>query len=205
VPGTFNRPGLAAFLVLLALMAAARLVELAWARRLTERARARGAAPQPEPAFVAMVVLHTLPFWLAPLEVILLGRPFIPLLFAGVVAALVVLAGLRVWTLYTLGAMWNVRIVAPAHTVTSGPYRYVRHPNYAIVVAELALLPLAHAAWVTALIVSTANALVLAARITAEERLLLALPSYRETMGGKPRFIPRLRPWGSLRATARAR
>src|SRR5690606_38916480 len=103
---------------------AARLAELAWARRLTAHARARGAAPQREPLFAAMVALHTLPFWLAPLEVWALGRPFVPALFAAGAGALVGLAALRLWTLRTLGAAWNVRILAPPAVVSAGPYRW---------------------------------------------------------------------------------
>ena len=102
------------------------------------------------------------------------------------------LAGLRVWTLRTLGAMWNVRIVEPAAVVVAGPYRFIRHPNYAIVVAELFVLPLAHSCWVTLIALSSLNALVLFFRIRAEERVLFALPGYAEKMGSKARFIPGL-------------
>lgn len=180
-----------AFLALLALVAAARIAELVYARRLTAHAAARGATPEREPVFAAMVVLHTLPFWMAPLEVVWLGRPFVPALFVACVAGLAALAAVRVWTLRTLGTMWNVRIVRPAHVVSDGPYRFVRHPNYAVVIGELLLLPLAHGAWITALVVSGLNALVLARRIPAEERLLESVPGYRAAMAGKPRFLPR--------------
>lgn len=204
--GALDAPGMAPFLVLLALVAAARVAELVWARRLTARAAARGAAPAREPVFVAMVLLHTLPFWMAPLEVVWLHRPFVPALFVACTAGLAALAVVRVWTLRTLGAMWNVRIVRPAHVVAAGPYRLVRHPNYAVVIGELALLPLAHGAWVTCLVVSALNALVLARRIPAEERVLDAVPGYRAVMGGKPRFLPRLRaPAGPPPAATRRR
>lgn len=175
---------------LLAAMAAARLVELRWAARLTRTARARGAAPQPEPIFGVMVAVHTLPFWLVPLEVVLLRRPFHGALFAVCVAGLVALAACRVWTLRTLGASWNVRLVRPAEVVRDGPYRFVRHPNYAIVVAELLLLPLALGAVWSALVIGLANAVVLARRIPAEERLLAGVPGWTAAMAGKPRFLP---------------
>jgi len=191
--------GLGIYLAVLALVGAARLAELWWARRLAGRARARGAAPEREPAFAAMVVVHTLPFWLGPLEVVALGRPFLPLLCALAVSALAVLALLRVWVLRTLGARWNVRIVQPDAVVAEGPYRWLRHPNYAIVIAELIALPLVHTAWLTCLIVGAANAVVLWRRIAAEERVLFALPGYREAMGDKPRFIPLPSLWPSPR------
>jgi methyltransferase len=184
--------GFVAFLVLLSLVGAARVAELIVAKRLTARAAERGARPEREPAFVAMVVLHTVPFWLAPLEVIVFDRPFVPALFAAATAAMLALGLARVWTLRTLGDMWNVRIVRPAHVVVAGPYRFVRHPNYAIVIAELFVLPLAHTAVITCVVVTVMNALVLARRIPREERVLAELPGYREAMGRKPRFVPRV-------------
>jgi methyltransferase len=83
--------------------------------------------------------------------------------------------------------------VAPDAVVTTGPYAYVRHPNYAIVIVELFALPLVHGAWITCAACTALNAIVLASRIPAEERVLSAIPGYREAMGDKPRFVPRLR------------
>ena len=182
--------GFVAYLVLLTAMGAARIAELVVARRLTAQAATRGARPQREPIFVVMVVLHVLPFVLGPLEVAWLQRPFSTTSFAVSTAALAVLGLLRVWTLSTLGARWNVRIVQPDAVVVAGPYRFVRHPNYAIVIAELVFLPLAHGCWLTLVAVSALNAVVLFFRIRAEERVLFALPGYAEQMGPKKRFVP---------------
>lgn len=190
--GWLTSHSLAMFLVVLALMAIARIAELRVARRATAVARARGEAPRREPIFVVMVVLHTLPFVLAPLEVIVLERPFVPALFLAGTVALVLLALARVWTLRTLGARWNVRIVKPDAVVVEGPYRFVRHPNYAIVIAELAVLPLVHTAWLTSLALSALNAFVLWRRIPAEERVLFEVPGYQEAMGKKKRLLPGL-------------
>ncbi len=181
---------LAFFLIVLALVGAARVAELLHARRLTRQARARGAQPQREPAFVAMVLLHTVPFWAAPLEVALLDRPFLPWLAVVATTLLGIAAVVRVWTLRTLGARWNVRIVAPDAIVTTGPYAFVRHPNYAVVVTELFALPLVHGAWITCAVCTIGNALVLLSRIPAEERVLFAQEGYAAAMGGKPRFLP---------------
>ncbi len=184
--------GFHAFLLLLTLMGVARVAELVVARRLTKGAAARGAQPQREPVFVVMIFLHLLPFVLAPAEVVVRGLVFRPALFWTGALLLLVLAGLRVWTLRTLGAMWNVRIVNPAVVVVDGPYRFVRHPNYAIVIAELVALPLAYGCWATLAILSSLNALVLFFRIRAEEKVLFALPGYAEQMGKKKRFVPGL-------------
>jgi methyltransferase len=184
--------GLVAFFALLVAMGAARIAELVVARRLTRQAASRGAAPQREPIFAVMVLLHVLPFVLAPVEVIVFERSFPPTLFAVSAAALLALGGLRVWTLSTLGARWNVRIVQPDAVVVAGPYRFIRHPNYAIVIAELFFLPLAHGCWLTLVVVGALNAVVLFFRIRAEERVLFALPGYAEQMGPKKRFVPGL-------------
>lgn len=179
-----------AFLLVLALMGAARVAELLVARRLTRQARQRGEAPQREPIFVVMVVLHALPFVLAPVEVVVWERPFVAPLFFGCVAVLALLALARLWTLRTLGSRWNVRIVQPDAVVVDGPYRFIRHPNYAIVIAELLVLPLVHAAWLTCVVLTVLNAFVLSRRIPAEEKVLFAVPGYEQAMGAKKRFVP---------------
>ena len=91
-------------------------------------------------------------------------------------SAFVVLQGLRLWVLATLGSRWTTRIIVlpGAPLVTSGPYRYFAHPNYAVVVAEIALLPLALHLPLLALVFTVANAGVLAIRIRAETRALAA-------------------------------
>ncbi len=74
----------------------------------------------------------------------------------------------------------------------SGPFRYVRHPNYAAVFAEMLALPLIHTAWITAAAGAIAHIGVLAQRLSTEERVLFANPDYRAAMTGKPRFLPGL-------------
>lgn len=182
--------GSLAFLGLLAAIGGARVAELLVARRYTKAAKQRGEAPKREPAFVLMVALHTLPFVLSPLEVILLERPLSLWLAGATTALLTVALALRVWTLRTLGQRWNVRIVRPDAVVTSGPYAYIRHPNYLVVIIELFALPLFHGAWLTSLTLTLVNAVVLALRIPAEERVLFSVPGYAEAMGDKPRFLP---------------
>jgi methyltransferase len=81
--------------------------------------------------------------------------------------------------LASLGERWTTRIIIlpGAPLVTGGPFRFVSHPNYAIVVAEIAVLPLAFGLWQVALIFSLLNAAVLAIRIRAENRALASAPS----------------------------
>jgi methyltransferase len=94
----------------------------------------------------------------------------------------------------TLGDHWNVQVMDSTRlgVVTSGPFRFVRHPNYAAVFAEMLSLPLIHMAWITALAGSLAHIGVLSQRLSTEERVLFANPDYRAAMAGKPRFLPGL-------------
>jgi methyltransferase len=89
-------------------------------------------------------------------------------------AAFVVLQGLRVWVLLTLGERWTTRIIVlpGAPLVSGGPYRLLSHPNYAVVVAEIAVLPLVFGLTFYALVFSLLNAIVLAIRVRAENAAL---------------------------------
>ena len=178
------------FVSLLALTGGMRLVELAVSVR---RMRARPQDVVAEPAlFPAMAALHTALIGLPIAEVVLTDRPALPLVTGAALAVLGVATALRVWTLHTLGAAWNVRVLPPEAVVTDGPYAWIRHPNYLVVILEIAALPLVHGAWISAVVLSIANAAVLAVRIPTEERALAALPAWRAAMAHKPRFLPRL-------------
>lgn len=76
--------------------------------------------------------------------------------------------------------------------MTTGPYRWIRHPNYLCVILEIAALPLLHSAWLSALGLSALNACVLAFRIRTEERLLTEVPGWREAFADRARFVPGL-------------
>lgn len=186
-------PGFLLFLAVLTAAGSARLAELALSRRHVGAAAARGARVEREPLFPAMVLLHTLPFWLGPLEVLACRRPFVPALATASVAALVGASALRLWALRTLGERWTVRVVRPSRVVRSGPYAFVRHPNYAAVILELLFLPLVHTAVWTAAMASAANAVVLSRRIASEEAVLRSVPGYVDAMADKPRFFPSFR------------
>jgi methyltransferase len=150
--------------IILTLVTLQRLGELVIARRNTERLMARGAIEVGAGHYPVIVALHAA--WLAALW--LYGRDQDVNLAA--LGAFVVLQGLRVWILATLGPRWTTRIIVlPAEPlVGAGPYRYFSHPNYVVVAGEIAILPLAlHLPWI-ALIFSVLNAGVLAIRIRAE-------------------------------------
>lgn len=177
-----------AFLGLIALLALQRAVELLVSRaRLAGRGEALVAEPR---LFAAMVLLHVSFLVLPPLEVLALERPFRPWLAIAAGSVLALATALRIWTLRTLGRAWNVRVVVPEAVVTSGPYRWIRHPNYLVVILELASVPLLHGAWWAALALSLLNGCVLAARIRTEEAALMQLPAWREAMAARARLVP---------------
>src|SRR5271170_4502397 len=183
-----------AFLGLLVVVALLRIVELQISRRHQKEMIARGAAKVDEPRFRWMVLLHTAVLIGAALEVVLLRRPFIPILAASMFAIFLAANVVRWWVIRTLGHHWNVQVVDSTclGVITSGPFRFVRHPNYAAVFAEMLALPLIHTAWITALAGSLAHVAVLAQRLATEEPVLFANPDYRAAMAGKPRFLPGL-------------
>jgi methyltransferase len=155
-------------IALLAFVTLQRMVELPIARTNTKRLIAEGGHEVGARHYPLIVALHatwllTL-WWLAP------GRPIhlpILILFALIEAG-------RIWVLRTLGRRWTTRIiVVPGEMlVATGPYRFVSHPNYLVVIAEIAVLPLVFGLWQVALIFSLLNAAILTIRIRAENRAL---------------------------------
>jgi methyltransferase len=182
------------YLALLAAVGLLRLVELQISRRHQQRMLAAGAVRIAEPHFKWIVVIHTGVLIGAALEVILLKRPFLPLLGAIMFALFVASNLVRLWAVRTLGDLWNVQVMDSTRlgVVTAGPFRFVRHPNYTGVILEMISLPLIHTAWITAIVTSLAYSIALSMRLRAEESVLMANPEYRAAMGHKPRFLPGL-------------
>ena len=155
-------------LVILVLVTAERLAELALAKSNTKRLLAQGAREHASGHYPLIVALHaawlgTL-WWLAP-----------PLPVDGFWLAVFALLEVgRVWVLTSLGRRWTTRIIIlpGAPLVQRGPYRFIDHPNYAVVVAEIAVLPLVFGLWQIAFVFSLLNAGLLAVRIREENRAL---------------------------------
>lgn len=168
------------FTALILATGAERIGELIVSTRNARRAFARGGVESGRGHFPAMVALHTGLLVGSLAEVWLLGRVFVPALgWPMLVIALLCQAG-RVWIIRSLHGSWNTRvIVVPGATLSrSGPYRFrrLRHPNYVLVVVEGIALPLVHTAWITAVVFTILNAvLLLGFRIPAEDRALRSL------------------------------
>jgi len=178
------------YLGLLALVALERGVELVLSARNVRLARSRGGVETGQGHYPVMAAFHGAFLSACALEVVLLRRPFPGAVGWLALAAVLAAQALRYWAVATLGWRWNTRIVVVpgAAPVTGGPYRFVRHPNYVAVIAEMLALPLVHGAWLTALVFSVGNAWLLRVRIRAEEHALGE--PWRHAFGGRPRFVP---------------
>ena len=166
-----------AYVLLIGLVAAERVAELVVSQRNLATSKARGGLEFGAGHYPAMVVLHTAMLASCVAEVLVLHRPFIPVLGWSMLAVAVAAQGLRWWCISTLGWQWNTRvIVVPgAARVTGGPYRYLSHPNYVAVALEGIALPLVHSAWLTALAFTVLNAALMMARIRVENSALAGL------------------------------
>jgi methyltransferase len=168
---------MAAYVLLIAAVALERLAELVVAQRNRAWSRAHGGVEYGARHYPAMVMLHTGLLAGCPVEAIALHRPFIPTLGWPMLAIVLSAQGLRWWCIASLGRQWNTRvIVVPgAPRVSSGPYRFLSHPNYVAVVAEGVALPMVHTAWITAIGFSVLNAALLRTRIKVENAALARL------------------------------
>ncbi|MGH8892000.1 MAG: isoprenylcysteine carboxyl methyltransferase family protein [Actinomycetes bacterium] len=162
------------YAVLLGTVGLERLAELVVSSRNIRAARARGGVERGLGHYPVMVALHTGLLVGALAEVVLADRPFHDVLGWPMLALVLAAQGLRWWCIATLGPQWSTRVVVVpgAPLVTSGPYRWMRHPNYLAVVLEGLALPLVHTAWVTALVFTVANAVLLRVRVRCEEAAL---------------------------------
>lgn len=148
-----------------------RLSELVIAQINTTALMARGAQEFGRSHYPVMVLLHA--SWLAVLWATVGGQPVnLPLL-----ALYGVLQLLRVWVLVTLGRRWTTRIIVPPNEpmVVRGPFRFLRHPNYVVVIAEIAILPLVFGLVWVAVLYSALNAAMLWVRIRAENAAYAAI------------------------------
>jgi len=157
--------------IILLLVALQRLAELLLAQRNTRHLLAIGGRETGARHYPLFILLHG--SWLLALafHVPADTAPSVPLLviFCGLQAA-------RVWVIWALGRFWTTRVITldGAPLITRGPYRWFRHPNYMVVVAEIAVLPLVFGAWDIALVWSVLNLFLLAHRIRVENAALQA-------------------------------
>lgn len=163
-----------ALFIVTIVLSAQRMLELAISVRNTHKALEKGGREYGADHFWMFAVLHTL--WIVGMyaETMLLHRQPVPWWPAALIAA-IALQGMRYWIIATLGVAWNTRIVVwpGMQRVQTGLYKWFRHPNYLVVCIELALIPLAFGCWITSLLATVLNGILLQrVRIPAEERAL---------------------------------
>lgn len=158
-------------------------------RRLEQQ---RSILPSRDEAMPWMLIAHVAFFVLTPLEIVLLGRTFIPALGIPMIIVFILATLLRWWATALLGRQWNSKVVVPSDLlpVTSGPYRIVRHPNYLAVSLELLSAGLMYSAYFSTIVVGVLNLYSIVKRIRVEEEVLSQLPAYRNALGEKARLIP---------------
>jgi methyltransferase len=168
---------LAAFTVLVVLVGVERLAELVVSKRNAAWSFERGGVESGFSHYPPMVLLHT-GLLVGALVEAYVRDPRVPSALAWSMLALVALSqALRWWCITSLGRQWNTRvIVVPGLApVRRGPYALMSHPNYVAVVVEGVALPLVHACWVTALVFTVLNAVLLSVRIRVENAALATL------------------------------
>jgi len=184
------------YAIVLFVFGAQRGIELVYSAR-NERLiqRRQPDAPQAgRSVFQWIALINVGLFTLPAVERALRRRPPPPPVAAIGWLAAVSAVALRLSVLVSLRGAWTVRALVPSDlpVVDRGPYRFIRHPNYVALALEFLGLPLIGGAYLSALGLGVANAGLLGRRIREEDALLMAIPAYRERMGDKPRFVPRL-------------
>jgi methyltransferase len=162
------------YFALLILVCFERVAELVVSQRNAAASLKRGGQESGQGHFPPMVALHTALLAGCWIEPIALHRTFLPALGWPMIVLVVAANALRWWCITTLGPRWSARvIVVPGlPLVRTGPYRWLRHPNYAAVIVEGAALPLAGSAWITAAAFTILNAALLTVRVRCESRAL---------------------------------
>jgi methyltransferase len=158
-------------LVVIVLVALERLGELIYSAQNTKALRARGAVEIGRAHYPLIVLLHAA--WLVSL-IVFLPKP--SSLHWSWLAVFIVLQAFRIWVLASIGRYWTTRILTlpAAPLVRRGPYRFLRHPNYVVVVGEIAVLPLVFGEVGVAIVFSILNGFMLAWRISVEDQALAA-------------------------------
>jgi methyltransferase len=183
---------LGAYLAILAALALERVFHLALAARNARRAFAMGAVERGRGHYPAMAAFHALFLLSAAAEAIVLKRPFPGALGWMALGGALGAQALRYWSIVSLGSRWNTRIIVfpGMPPISRGPYRFMRHPNYLAVIVEIVCVPLIHGCWLTAVVFSIGNAVMLSVRIRAEEAAMG--PRYALEFSGRLRLVPKL-------------
>lgn len=169
-------------------------LELVLAKRNERKLKSQGAYEVGKRHYPLIVCCHVLFFITLFIEVTYF-KPALSMWWFGPFALFLLAQVLRVWAISSLGTFWNTKIlILPgAKPVEKGPYKFLRHPNYVIVMLEILMIPLIFKAYFTAVMFTFLNMIVLTIRISTEEKALREATNYEEVFQAKERFIPKLR------------
>lgn len=169
------------------------MIELVVAKRNERWIKARGGVEFGARHYPIIVLIHTTFLMTMILEVLSFERE-LSYFWVVLLVGFFLTQGMRIWAIRSLGPYWNTKIIVlpGASVVKKGPYRFIKHPNYVIVALEIVLIPLMFNAYITAIIFTIFNLLILAIRIPTEERALTALTNYDIELDGNRRFLPQL-------------
>ncbi len=167
-------------------------MELIVAKRNEMKMKQLGAVELGQEHYVYIVLLHSFFFISFIVEVVLTGYRLSPL--ASILFVMFIfLQALRIWTIRSLGMFWNTKVIIlpDANVVKRGPYHFLRHPNYVIVALEIVIIPILFNAYVTAILFSVLNSLLLTfVRIPFEEKALSDQSNYSNAFASTPKFLP---------------
>lgn len=158
------------FILFIIFLITQRLSELYISSRNEKWLRSQGAVEYGKEHYPYIVALHTLFIISMIIEYLLRGNPNVALVFLGLFILLLLF---KAWALSSLGKYWNTKIfrVPGIGPVKKGPYKIFKHPNYFIVVCEIAIIPLVFHLYYTAMIFTVLNAIMLAVRIRVENKV----------------------------------
>jgi methyltransferase len=179
------------FYVMLAMMIMQRLLELAIAKRNEKWMLKQGAVEIGSSHYKWIVFVHGLFFVSLASEVLLMGKPLSSIWALLFVLFIMTQIG-RIWVITSLGRFWNTKIIVLPETevVLKGPYKFLKHPNYVIVVLEFLIIPLFFEAYITMILFSLLNLFVLSIRVPMEEKALCAFTDYDDKTEQHARFWP---------------
>jgi methyltransferase len=148
-----------------------RLGELILSKKNEKWLLQNGAVEYGKKHYPFIVALHILFFMSLIIEY---ATQQIPSLSLPILVFYFIVLALKVGVISSLGKFWNTKIfrIKSIPSIKRGVYKYVKHPNYLIVILEIALIPLAFHLYYTAIIFSVLNAIILTIRIKAENQVL---------------------------------
>lgn len=179
------------FSLFISLVILQRIAELGIARKNEKWMKANGGFEVGGEHYKYIVMVHILFFISLIMEVSFLNKATSSLWIVFLLF-FTLAQGLRVWSLLSLGKFWNTKIIIMPNVniISSGPYKFIRHPNYLVVVIELLVVPLMFNAYFTAVIFTLLNMVVLSIRIPIEEKALIRETNYKAVFHQRARFAP---------------